>query len=115
MEHRLAHAGHNEHDRGGRNAVEEEQGEEAAPHTERRQDQHRPPANPIGNAADQRRCDQFAAGIAAEQQPDRADGNVRFAACPERKERHQRAVGKACAEEQEEAEQRRARQSEPGG
>ena len=32
-----------------------------------RNQQNRPPADPVGDAADERRCQQFAAGIATEQ------------------------------------------------
>ena len=68
MKHRFAYAGRKQNDRGNGDAVHKEQGQEAGADAERGCNQHRPPADAVGYAADQRRRQQLAACIAAEQQ-----------------------------------------------
>jgi hypothetical protein len=110
MQHALedAHDDQRNGDRPGPAGQEEQQ--EAHADACARHQQHRTAADPVGNAADERRGQQFAAGIAAEQQTYIFGWNTSVVLGPDREERHQHAVAQPGHEEDEQADAGRPRQ-----
>ena len=118
MQHALEHADDDQRGRHGDGAMHQIKQQEAKADAAGRHQQHRTPADPVGNAADERRRQQLAAGIAAEQQPDIFDGDAGILVRPQRKERHENAVRHSGREKQNHADLRRAwraRKSRRGG
>lgn len=95
VQHRLKQADDDQHGGGSKNTVRKEQRDKAHPDAGRRNNQNGPSAHAVGNAADKRRGQQLAPGIAAEQQANKLHRDGGRLLRPQREKRHNRAVDKA--------------------
>ena len=109
MQDALEHADRDQRGRHGEGAMDQIKQQEACADAAGRHQQHRAPADAVGDATDERRRQQLAARIAAEQQPDIFDRNAGILVRPQREERHENAVGHRGGKEQQHADLRCAR------
>ena len=93
MQHAFKDTDHDQRRRHRECTLHKIQKDEAATDAAGRDQKDRPPADPVGDAADKRRRQKLAAGIAAEQQTNEFYRNARDPVRPEREEWHENAVG----------------------